>query len=634
MPSGTPWLIEKWGCGYYRAGERGTVEVTPEGAGSDGVIDLHRLVTELVERGIQPPILLRFGGILRHRMHALNKAFQTAIDANGYRGTYTAIYPIKVNQQRQVVEEIQRHGLAFGRHFGLEAGSKAELLCVLAITDDETPIICNGFKDAEYLEMAVLAHKISKNIVPVIEREEELDLVLEAALKHQVSPAIGLRIKLATRGAGPWAESAGQSSKFGLTTVQALAVLERLREVDRLDCLKLLHYHMGSQITDIRQVQRAVAEVTRVYTELVGMGAPLEFLDVGGGLGVDYDGSQTAVDSSINYTLQEYANDVVYHVKSVCDEAQVAHPVLMTESGRALTAHHSVLVFNVLGVSKRGRVTVPETLPADADPPLHRLHAVLREVTANRERETLRRALHDCEDAMDRAIDLFRLGHLTLEERALAESMRWQIEAHIAENSEGQRAESLSPEVVALMERSAQLYFGNFSVFQSLPDTWAIGQLFPVLPIHRLHEEPTVRAELADISCDSDGKLDRFIVRSGTGSSLPLHPLDEQPYYLGAFLVGAYQEILGDLHNLLGDTNAVHVGFSPSEGPVIEDVVEGDRVSEVLRYVQFDSEDLERRFRVAVEAAVRRGDVTARESGELLRFFSAGLEGYTYLEEP
>ncbi|HUP25770.1 MAG TPA: biosynthetic arginine decarboxylase [Thermoanaerobaculia bacterium] len=618
--------IDRWGQGYFSVGDNGNVLVHPRRSRApEGSVDLKELVDQLELRGFSLPVLLRFASILEDRIDAIHAAFERAIQDNDYRGRYVSIYPIKVNQQRHVVEEIHRFGKRYGD--GLEAGSKPELLAVLAVADNDTPIVCNGFKDDEYIETVILAQKVGRQITPVVEKYTELELILEYARKFDVRPSIGMRLKLATRGSGRWKDSAGYRSKFGLTSGEALRMLERLREAGMADCLRLLHFHLGSQITNIRQIKGAVAEAARLYAELKKLGAGLEILDVGGGLGVDYDGSQTNFESSINYTLQEYANDVIYHVHSVCEEERLPHPTIYTECGRAITAYHSVLVMNVLGVSGFSAGDLPESIPQEAEQPLHDLWDAHRRVTARNVIE----AYHDAQQGLDEALDLFKLGYLPLRDRALAEALYWAICRKVRRVAA--QLDPVPEELEGLDSLLSETYFCNFSVFQSIPDAWAIKQLFPVMPIHRLGEEPRKRGILGDISCDSDGKIDQFIDRRDVKHALPLHELREgEPYCLGVFLVGAYQEILGDLHNLLGDTTAVHVVLDEQGRAVIDEVVAGDTVREVLAYVQFDADILHRRFRRDVESAVREGRLSAQESGQLLRFFEQGLQGYTYLE--
>lgn len=617
--------VSRWGNGYFSVGKSGNLLVHPE-KDPARFIDIKQLVDRLQLRGISLPILLRFTEILGHRLREIQGAFENSINEFGYKGGYACVFPIKVNQQRQVVEEVYRYGKPFG--FGLEAGSKPELLAVLGVSDNDTPILCNGFKDDEYIEMAMLAKKIGRNVIPIVEKFSELDLILKYAEKVGVTPSIGLRLKLAARGSGRWRSSGGFRSKFGLTMSEVLHALEKLKSLGMEHCLNLLHFHLGSQITNIRQVKVAVNEAARIYSELVQQGCGLKYLDVGGGLGVDYDGSQTDFESSVNYTLQEYANDVVAHVQSVCDDAEVPHPTIISESGRAVVAHHSALIFNVVGVGGLGESSVPTTLPEDAVQPLVDLLETYRTLSA----KSVREAFHDANDSLDQALNLFSLGYLTLEQRAMAENLYWAITKRVARIVKD--LDYLPEEMENLEELLSDTYFCNFSLFQSMPDSWAIKQLFPIMPIHRLDEEPTERGILGDISCDSDGKIDQFIDRRDVKKTLPLHRYTDEPYYLGAFLVGAYQEILGDLHNLFGDTNAVHVSIDEYGEAVLDTLVKGDTVREVLDYVQFKTDALSAKFRRDVEQAVRLGKIGYEESGRLLRFYEDGLQGYTYLEDP
>jgi arginine decarboxylase len=632
---GDPWTVadaselyevERWGKGYFSIGQNGHVRVhatkDPERA-----IDLKQLVDHLQLRGIGLPILIRFRDILRQRLGDIHSAFQAAITQHQYEGGYFCVYPIKVNQQRQVVEEI----LDFGRpySFGLEAGSKPELLAVVAMATNDTPIICNGFKDAEFIEMAMLALKMGRRIIPVVEKYTELGLILEYARKVGVRPQIGMRVKLAARGGGRWQSSGGYRSKFGLTVAEVRQGLDELKSYGMQDCFKLLHFHLGSQIPNIRIVKGALNEAARIYTELVKDGAGLEYLDVGGGLGVDYDGSQTNFESSVNYTLEEYANDVVYHIQTVCDDAGVKHPTIVSESGRAIVAYHSVLVFNVLGVSGFGEEEIPQNGSGeDLEQPLVDLKETYQNLTARNALESY----HDAQQALDMALNLFNGGYLPLGQRCLAETLYWAICTKLRKLVQGM--DEVPEDLQGLDDTLADTYFCNFSLFQSIPDSWAIKQLFPVMPIHRLNETPSRQAVLGDITCDSDGKLDQFIDRRDVKRTLALHPFTGEPYYLGVFLVGAYQEILGDLHNLFGDTHAVHVSLDQSGGVVLESVIKGDTVREVLDYVQFDADMLVRKLRDSVEHAVRENRMDLEESGRLLRFYEDGLHGYTYLEDP
>jgi arginine decarboxylase len=537
------------------------------------------------------------------------------------------VYPIKVNQQRQVVEEILDFGKPF--NFGLEAGSKPELLAVLALTNGlDTPIICNGFKDDEFIRMTMLARKIGKQVIPVVEKFTELEAIVRHAEELKVHPALGVRVKLAARGAGRWRSSAGYRSKFGLTLTELLEAVEYLKQRDLADCIQLVHFHLGSQITNIRSIKGALTEAARVYVELHRVGAGVRYLDVGGGLGIDYDGSQTDFESSVNYTLQEYANDVVFRIKSVCEEAGVPHPTIVSESGRAVVAYHSLLVFDVLGVSNFDRYEVPDEVPADAPQQIHDLYAIHREL----KKKNLLESYHDAVQAVDEGLNMFNLGALSIELRALVERLFWSVVSKMLRVV--RELDYVPEELQGLEALLSDTYFCNFSIFQSMPDSWAVKQLFPIMPIHRLNEVPTRRAVLGDITCDSDGKIDQFIDLRDVRKTLQLHAFNGEPYFLGAFLLGAYQEILGDLHNLFGDTNAVHVSVDEEGEYTIDDVIKGDTVREVLAYVQYSGEKLVESLRKDVERAVRAGKISLSESKMLLRFYETGLDGYTYLEEP
>ena len=617
--------VPRWGKGYFSVSSAGHVMVHPTKDPS-AAIDLKQLCDDLQARGINLPLLIRFSDILRHRLSDIHDAFKAAIAQHQYGGRYCCVYPIKVNQQRQVVEEVLNFGAPY--RFGLEAGSKPELLAVIAMASNDTPIICNGFKDAEYIEAVMLATKMGRNIIPVVEKYTELELILEYCEKVGVRPQIGMRVKLAARGGGRWQGSGGYRSKFGLTVGEILHGLEALKQRGMADCFKLLHFHLGSQIPNIRVVKHALNEAARIYTELHKAGAGLEYLDVGGGLGVDYDGSQTNFESSTNYTLEEYANDVVYHIQSVCDDAGVPHPTIVSESGRAVVAYHSVLVFNVLGVSGFGGNGGPKLPnPEEVEQPLIDLTDTFNNLTSRNGLE----GYHDAQQALDMALNLFSGGYLPLTQRVQAETLYWAILLKLQKLA--QQMDEVPEDLQNLDEQLSSTYFCNFSLFQSIPDSWAIGQLFPVMPIHRLQERPTEHAVLGDITCDSDGKIDQFIDRRDVKRTLPLHSFGDDPYYLGVFLVGAYQEILGDMHNLFGDTHAVHIRLDGNGNVVLEAVIKGDTVREVLEYVEFDSNALLHRMRVDVEAAVREGRIELEQSGRLLRFYEDGLHGYTYLED-
>ena len=642
--AGDPWTVtdanelyevDRWGKGYFSVAANGNllVHATKDPSRS---IDLKQLMDHLQLRGIGLPILVRFPDILKHRLGDIHAAFQAAIATHNYTGKYICVYPIKVNQQKQVVQEVVEFGSPYG--FGLEAGSKPELLAVIAMTTNDTPIICNGFKDAEFIEMAMLAQKMGRNIIPVVEKYTELQLILEYSKRVGVRPNIGMRVKLAASGGGRWKSSGGYRSKLGLTVAEVRQGLEELKRHNMQDCFKLLHFHLGSQIPNIRIVKGALNEAARVYAELVREGAGLEFLDVGGGLGVDYDGSQTNFESSVNYTLEEYANDVVYHVQAVCDDAGVKHPTIVSESGRAIVAYHSCLIFNVLGVSDFGDDTVkiePNGSAGDGgggDDKVEQPLIDLRETYQNLTARNAHESYNDAQDSLDMALNLFNGGYLPLEQRCQAETLYWAICSKIRKLLS--QIDDIPEDLQGLDDMLADTYFCNFSLFQSIPDSWAIKQLFPVMPIHRLNEAPSREAVLGDITCDSDGKIDQFIDRRDVKRTLSLHPFTGEPYYLGVFLVGAYQEILGDMHNLFGDTHAVHVTLDAEGNVILGSVIKGDTVREVLDYVEFDADLLVRKLRESAEMAVREGRLEIQQAGQLLRFYEDGLHGYTYLEEP
>lgn len=616
--------IRSWGRDFVAVNQLGQLEVGP-GDGDVPRIDLKALVDEVTERGIDLPLLIRFADLLKARVETLHAAFDRAIREHGYGGEYRGVYPIKVNQNRQLVEDLLRFGRPF--HYGLEAGSKPELLAVLAMLDDpEALVVCNGYKDEEYVETALLGGRLGPEIVLVAEKPSELKLIVERSTALGIRPRIGVRTRLTTRGAGHWEASGGDRSKFGLGARELVEAVSFLDEAGMLDCFVLLHFHLGSQISSIRNIKDAIREAGWLYVNLAQMGVPLRYLDVGGGLGVDYDGSQTNFTSSMNYTIQEYANDVVFGVMEICDPAQIPHPVLVTESGRATVAHHAALVVEVLEVGEF-RLHEPDAeLPEDVEPALRNLFDAHRDLTTKNARETY----HDALQYRDACQSLFTLGHLSLQHRVLAEDLFWAICYRVRDRLDERPRKAV--ELKAIEQALADTYFCNFSVFQSVPDAWAIDQLFPVVPIHRLNERPTRQGVLADITCDSDGTIDQFIDPREVRPALDLHAADGAPYYLGIFLVGAYQEILGDLHNLFGDTNTVHVALDDDGGYRIDHVVNGDTVADVLAYVGYERRDLVARVRRAVESALKAGRMNRQQARELVAHYQDGLSGYTYLE--
>jgi arginine decarboxylase len=616
--------IAGWSAGYFRINDAGHVEVTPSGPDGPSV-DLHDLVLDLQRRGLGLPLLMRFSDILHSRVRTLVGCFESAIREYGYRGRYRGVFPIKVNQQHQVVEELVRFGSPFG--LGLEAGSKPELLAGLALLDNpDSLLVLNGYKDIEYMETALLAQKLGRYPIVVIDRFRELDVLLQVARRLGIRPHIGVRAKLTTRGAGKWMESTGDRSKFGLTATEMVLLVDKLREEQMLDCLELVHFHIGSQISAVRAIKDAMREACRVYVELAKSGAGLRFLDAGGGLGVDYDGSSTNWHSSTNYTMQEYANDVVASILDACDAAEVPHPDILTESGRALVAHHSVLVFNILDVNEVLAGQAPPKVDKKEHPVIQQLVETWRAIS----RKNFQESYHDALQLKEEATSLFNVGLLDLRGRARVEQLFWGCCEAILKII--RELDYVPDDLEGLEKGLADTYYGNFSVFQSVPDHWAVRQLFPIVPLHRLDERPTRRGVIADLTCDSDGKMDQFIDLRDVKNSLELHAFDGKPYYLGVFLVGAYQEILGDLHNLFGDTNAVHIALDEN-GYRVDHVVEGDSVTEVLGYVQYQKPYLVQRMRQANEEALRRGLLTFEESALLMRRYDEGLAGYTYLEE-
>lgn len=620
--------IRGWSNGYFDVNDDGNVQLNaigPNGAS----IDIKKVVDDLIRRGLSMPMLLRFSDILKSRVEELCGAFNAKIEEYKYQGRYQAVMPIKVNQTRHVVEELIQYGRPHG--LGLEAGSKPELLVALALLDQpDGLIVCNGYKDVEYIETALLAQRLGRRPLIIVDRFEELGMIIEASKRLNLKPNIGVRSKLSSKGSGRWAESGGDRSKFGLTAAELVQAVETLDQAKMLDRLVCLHFHIGSQITAIRAVKDAIREGVRIYSDLYRMGAPLGYFDVGGGLAVDYDGSKTNFHASKNYSMEEYAADIIDGVGGTLAEMKIPHPTIISESGRALVAHHAVLVFNVLGHEEVSTARPPE---ASADKTEHQAIRDLRDVYNTVTRKNYQEAYHDALQLKEDALSLYRHGILDLRQRARVEELFWAIARKI--HRIVRELDYVPDDFEALDKQLSDSYFCNFSVFQSVPDSWAVDHLFPVMPIHRLKEQPTRRGILADLTCDSDGKMDRFIDLHDVKSTLELHPFNhDQPYFLGVFLVGAYQEILGDLHNLFGDVNAVHIASHPTEGSRVRHIVEGDRVRDVLRYVSYDERQLMSSLRESIERALRNGTMTFEESANLVRHFEAGLAGYTYLEDP
>lgn len=617
--------IRGWGAGYFDISDKGEVTVKPYGPNVPAEISLMDIVAGLRDRGMDMPVLLRFGNILAARIRMLNESFTKAIQDAGYSSSYRGVYPIKVNQQQQVLEEIVNYGRPY--HHGLEAGSKAELIAALAyMNDPEAFIVCNGYKDEEFVDLALYAQKMGVKTVLVVEMPGEVQLVLDRAARMNIRPRLGVRAKLATRAEGHWTESGGDRSMFGLNASQIIDVVDHLRGKDMLDCLQMLHFHLGSQVPNIRSIRQAVSEGCRFYVNLVREGARMGIINVGGGLAVDYDGSHTNFASSSNYTVDEYAADVVEVIMTLTNEAEVAHPIIVSESGRATVAHHSVLLFNIIDVTRVETHGLPESLPGDVNELVQNLMEISQTLTTKNAQE----CYHDAVYYRDEVRSLFDRGLVSLRERALAERIFWHLINRIATEIEGRKY--VPDELHGLRSAIADVYHGNFSVFQSLPDSWAIEQLFPVIPIHRLTEAPTRQATLADMTCDCDGKISRFIDLHDVKQTLPVHPMNGQEYLMGVFLIGAYQETLGDLHNLLGDTNVVGIHITEAGEVEYAREISGDTVADVLSYVEFNPAELVDRMRKVAENAVRTGAISPQERREIMAAYETGLRGYTYFE--
>ena len=614
--------VKGWGGRYFSINEKGHMTVTPkEGCAS---VDLPELVDELALRDVSAPMLIRFPDILDDRINRIDSCFKEAAKEYEFNGKNFVVMPIKVNQMRPVVEEIVSHGKKC--NIGLEAGSKPELHAIIALnTDSDSLIICNGYKDEEFIELALLAQKMGRKIIIVIEKLNELKTTAKIAKRLKVTPNLGVRIKLASSGSGKWEESGGDGSKFGLTSSELLEALDYLEEHDMMDCLKLVHYHIGSQVSKIKKINVALREAAQFYVQLYKMGYHIEYVDMGGGLGVDYDGTSSSSASSVNYSIQEYANNAIYTIVDACDKNELPHPNVICESGRALTAHHSVLIFEVLE-----KTSLPEW--DDNEEPEEDDHELIKELYDSWDELTKSSSLeiwHDAQEIREEALNLFSLGLLDLKSRAKIERLFWSIAREV--NHIANSLKRVPEDFTSLPKLLADKYFCNFSLFQSLPDLWAIDQLFPIIPIQRLDENPTHLATLQDITCDSDGKITNFVAKS-TQHTIPLHSFsDKDHYYIGVFLVGAYQEILGDLHNLFGDTNAVHVSVD-EKGYYIDQIIDGETVADVLEYVQYSPKKLVRTVETWVTKCVKEGKITVEEGKEFLSNYRSGLYGYTYLE--
>ncbi len=636
----TPWNIDsarnlyniqRWGAKYFDINDAGHVVAKPlQDAGA--TVDITDVIEEAKSRGLKFPLLIRFQDILRHRVEAINKAFQNSITEFGYQGKYRGVFPIKVNQLREVVEEILDAGKPYD--FGLEVGSKPELFAGLAMQNQlGSLIICNGYKDAEFIKMALLGIKLGKTVIMVVEKLEELKQIISISKQLGVEPHIGIRARLLSKGAGKWAESGGENAKFGLNTAELLAATEMLTAENLGHCLKLLHFHIGSQVPDILTVKKAVQEATRFYAKLHKMGFTIEYMDVGGGLGVDYDGSRSAFDSSTNYSLQEYTNDIVYYIADVCNAEKVPHPTIVSEGGRAIVAHHSVLIVEVFGAIEKIR-------PGDFLKYGENEHPLVRELLDIKKNLMKLNKLEACHDAQERKEDaqqMFALGLLDLPDKAKIENLYWEISQAVVTSFKGHAY--IPEEIRKLDDTLADQYLCNFSVFQSLLDHWALGQLFPIMPVGRLSEQPTREATLVDITCDSDGQVNKFIDLRDVRDTLPLHQLNTngdgklEPYYLGFFLMGAYQDIMGDLHNLFGRVNEVHVFLEPDEpaGYYIEEIIEGDTVIHSLTAVQYDENELKRQMKAQMDEAIKSDRMKPSEAMRLLDDYERGLKAYTYL---
>jgi arginine decarboxylase len=618
--------IREWGAGYFSISDQGDVIVTPLRDQKQISVNLPEIIAGIKARGYDMPMLLRFEDILDSQITQMHESFRSAIARFDYKGEFKGVYPIKVNQQKQVLETITGVGKVY--HHGLEAGSKAELIAALSFLDDnEACLICNGYKDREFIDLGLYAVKMGFKCFFILEKPGELDLILERSQILGIKPLLGVRFKLSTQASGHWTESGGDRSIFGLTISQIIESIEKLKACGMLDCLQLLHYHLGSQIPNIRDIRASIQEACRVYVGLVKEGAPMGYFDLGGGLAVDYDGSHTNYMNSRNYSLDEYCADVIEAIMEIVNEDDIPHPIIITESGRATVAYYSVLLFNIFDTGTIDAGPVPEKLPEETPDPITNLFDVYNSLSIRNLQECYNDALY----YRDQARQLFKTGGLTLRERSLGDKIFWSIIQAVSDKVN--ELKFVPKELVDIDVALADTYYANFSVFQSLPDSWAIGHLFPVMPVHRLAETPTRNAILADLTCDCDGKIDRFIDKQGVRRALRLHEIrKDEDYYLGVFLVGAYQETLGDLHNLLGDTNVVSINVSEDGSYSFVRELEGDSVADVLSYVEYDPKNMSKRLRETAERAIREKLITPSERREIMNMYEEGLRGYPYFE--
>jgi len=625
--SSSLYMIDRWGTGYFDVNPAGDLTVAPlqEGGIAVPIIDVLREAQAL---NLTAPILIRFQDLLRHRVETLNSAFNGAIAEHKYRGSYRGVFPIKVNQLREVVEEILDAGRPF--NYGLEVGSKPEMFAGLAIHNDpEALLVCNGYKDTTFIRMALLGRKLGKKVILIAEKLSEVRTITKIAAEMNVEPWIGMRVRLLSKGKGKWATSGGEHAKFGLSTAEILEAIEILREAKMESAFKLLHFHIGSQIPDILTIKRAVREAAMYYAKLHKLGHPLEYLDVGGGLAIDYDGSRSEFHSSMNYTLEEYASDIVYNIMDVCDDEKVPHPNIVSESGRAIVAHHSVLVVQAFGAIEKTPIE-PRTVRASD----HKLTREILEIDRDLNPDNINEAWHDLQQIKEQSQQMFELGLLPLDVKARIETLYWEIAEKLQSIIAHMDQDEVPEDLRTLNIELADQHICNFSVFQSLLDHWALGQLFPIVPIHRLNERPQLESTLVDITCDSDGKVSKYIDRNDVRETLPLHELrDGTPYYLGIFLTGAYQDIMGDIHNLFGRVNEVHVFLDADEesGFYIEEEIPGNTIGEVLAMTQYDWRDLEKRMKAQIDAAIKQDIVRPNEGMRLLQEFERGLKDQTYL---